>query len=229
MRTSKRLFVLIVFASCFLVLTSASANKNTLAVLDFENNSFFNPEQYRALSKGLADMIITELSQVHSIHVVERQKLRALMDELKLSQTGIVSDQSSLQVGRMLGAQHLVFGGYMVAMDNTIRIDVRIVEVETGLTIKAGEVTGKTKQVLQLLKKLSKKILKDLNVGMTKEEEDVLKTSQKLDMDAVVFYSQGVEHEDAQEWEKAKACYTKALEVEPEFQQAKLRLQRLSE
>lgn len=216
---------------CILLLISvrAFADQNTLAVLDFENNSFFKPKEYSALSKGFAEMMITELSHVGSIHVVERQKLRTLLDELKLSQTGIASEKSSVHVGKMLGAQHLVFGGYMVTLDNKIRIDVRIVEVETGLTVKAGEVTGKTKQILSLIKKLSKKIIKDLNIRMTKEEKKSLEKSQQLDMEVVVLYSRGVEFEDALEWEKAKECYVKALQIEPEFQQARMSLERLSE
>jgi TolB-like protein len=223
-----RVHLLLVFI-CILLLntTRAYPSETTLAVLDFENNSFLNPEEYSPLSKGLAEIMITELNQLQAIHVVERQKLRSLLDELKLSQSGIVSATSSVQIGKMLGAQHLVFGGYMVTLDEKIRIDVRIIEVETGLTIKAGEVTGKTKQVLSLVKKLSKKILKDLNVRMTKREEKSFNKSQKLDMKAVVLFSKGLEFEDREEWEKAKEYYRKTLQIEPQFQQAKVRLQGL--
>lgn len=222
-------FHLLLICACILFLNPdrACPDETTLAVLDFENNSFFNPEEYGPLSKGLAEIMITELNQLQSLHVVERQKLRSLLDELKLSQSGIVSAESSVRVGKMLGAQHLVFGGYMVTLDEKIRIDVRIIEVETGLTIKAGEVTGKTKQVLSLVKKLSKKILKDLNVRMTKREEKSFNESQKLDMKAVVLFSKGLEFEDGEEWEKAREYYRKTLQVEPQFQQAKAHLQAL--
>ncbi|MCJ7812186.1 CsgG/HfaB family protein, partial [bacterium] len=134
---------------CFIFFISVPvfAADNTLAILDFENNSFFNPEEYQPLAKGLSEMMITELNQVEALQVVERQKLRSLIDELKLSQSGILSEESSVEVGKMLGAQHLVFGSYMVTPDKKIRIDVRIVKVETGLTIKASQVTGKEKEL----------------------------------------------------------------------------------
>ena len=35
------------------------AQMSTLAVLDFENNSLFQSEQYQPLAKGLAEMVIT--------------------------------------------------------------------------------------------------------------------------------------------------------------------------
>lgn len=217
------------FSLLLLISVPVFSGETTLAVLDFENNSFFNPEVYHPLSKGLAEMMITEMNQVQSIRVVERRKLRSLFDELKLSQSGVITEESSVQVGKMLGVQHLVFGGYMVTLGEKIRIDVRVVEVETGLTIKAGEVTGKTKQVLSLIKRLSKKILKDLHIRMTKKEARSFEKSQKLDMKAVVLFSEGLEFEDRDQWAKAKECYQRALQMEPQFQQARMRIQKLVE
>jgi len=222
-------YILFVFFQLLLISAPVFSSETTLAVLDFENNSFFNPEEYHPLSKGLAEMMITEMNQVQAIRVVERRKLRSLLDELKLTQSGVLSEKSSVQVGRLLGAQHLVFGGYMVTLNEKIRIDVRIVEVETGLTIKAGEVTGKTKQILSLIKKLSKKILKDLNVRMTKNEKRSFEKSQKLNMKAVVLFSKGLEFEDRRQWVEAKQCYQKSLDIEPQFQQARVRIQELAE
>jgi len=226
----KKLSIVASFYLLFMFIPSFSfSTQPTIAVLDFENNSFFNPEEYNPLSRGLAEIMITELQQVKTIHVVERAKLRSILDELKLSQSGLVSQENSIRVGKLLGAQHLVFGGYIVAMNEKIRIDVRIVEVETGLVIKAGEVTGKAKQILSLVQKLSKKILKDLNIKMTKAEEQTLEKSQKLDMKAVVLFSKGIEFEDKNQREKAIEFYNKALAIEPEFRQAKMRIQKLTE
>ena len=203
--------------------------ETTIAVLDFENNSFFDPESYESLSRGLAEIMITELSRVQAVRVVERQKLRSLLDELKLSQSGLIDENSTLKVGKMLGVKHLVFGGYIVTMDKKIRIDVRVVEVETGLTIKASEVTGKIKDMLSLVKKLSKKMIKDLNIHMTNKEKKSIDKSQELDIKAVMFFSKGLEFEDQGQWEQAKAYYSKALGLEPGFELAKKRILKLKE
>ena len=215
---------------CFIFFISVPvfAADNTLAILDFENNSFFNPEEYQPLAKGLSEMMITELNQVEALQVVERQKLRSLIDELKLSQSGILSEESSVEVGKMLGAQHLVFGSYMVTPDKKIRIDVRIVKVETGLTIKASQVTGKEKELFSLIVQLSKKILKDLDVRMTKAEEDLFDKSESLDMNSAVLFSMALELEDRGLLTDAKICYEKVIEVEPKFRPAIIRLEQLS-
>jgi len=226
----KKSILLIVIISLFQFgfLLSAVKAQTTLAVLDFENNSFFNPEEYQPLTKGLADIIITELGQINAVQIVERKDLKTVLDELKLSQSGLLSENNSLQVGKMLGAKNLVFGSFMVTMDEKIRVDLRIVEVETGLTVKADEVTGKTKQVLSLIRKLSKKILKDLDIRLTKTEKRNLDKSQKIRMDAVVYYSKGIDFEDAGDLANAILFYKKAVELEPEFQSAKDKLQKIS-
>ena len=229
----KRIMIRLIYrivAICLLSLMGRGiAQMSTLAVLDFENNSLFQSEQYQPLAKGLAEMVITELSRVQTIRVVERRELRSLLEEMKLSQTGSVSGETSVQVGRLLGAHHLVFGGYMVAMDEKIRIDVRIVEVETGLTVKAEEVTGKTSKVLSLLTKLSKKILDDLDIKLTKAEKKALDRSDNFDIKAVMYFSKGLEFEDLGQWDKAEINYQKALEIEPKMQRAEERLQAVSE
>ncbi len=214
------LFLLIFTASAF-----ALEPKPTLAVLDFENNSFFKPEDVQSLSKGLAQILITELNRSGAIQVVERQKLRSLVDELKLAQSGVISEEGSLQVGKMVGAKHLVFGGYMVMMDDKIRIDVRIVDVETGLTLKAGEATGKTKDVLSLIQKLGVKILKDLDVQLAQNAEN----PGKISIGALKLFSRGIEFEDRGDKARALECYRQALDQEPDFQQAEDRAARLSE
>ena len=216
------LAIIVGFAFC------VNAQNNTLAVLNFDNNSFIQAEQYQPLSKGLAEMMITEFSRIQAIRVVERRELNSILDEMKLSQTGSIAENASVQVGKMLGAQHLVFGGYTVALDKKIRIDTRIIEVETGLTLKAEEVTGKVDKILSLVKKLSKKILKDLDIKITKDEEKVLAKSDKIDLSALIAFSEGLDFEDQGEVDKAIECYNKALDIEPNFERADDRIRALS-
>ncbi len=216
------LFPFFLFAS----LVCAQSAMPTLAVLDFENNSFYKSEEVQSLAKGLAEIMITEISNAGSISVVERQRLRHFVDELKLSQTGMTSEEGSLKVGKLSGAQYLVFGSYMVMSDDKIRMDVRIVAVETGLTVKAAEVTGRTKDVLSLVHKLSNTVLRDLNIRLAEKNE---KAFGKISLEALKIFSKGIEFEDRREPVKAVACYRKALALDPGFEQAKERMEKLSQ
>ena len=219
--------LLTAFCGITLSASGIAANSTTLAVLDFENNSFYDAAAYQPLSKGLAQIMITEIQSIESIRVVERQRLRELLDELKLSQSGLLSAESSVQVGKMLGAKYLVFGGYMVTMNKKIRIDVRVVEVETGLTLMAGEETGKVGAVLSLVKKLSNNLLRDIHIELTKAEVRRLKKAKTIKEEALLAYSSGVEREDNNDLKAAAAYYRQALKIDPDFEQAGERLKSL--
>ena len=109
-----------------------------------------------------------------------------------------------------------------------MRIDVRIVEVETGLTIKAEEATGRAKDLYKLVSKLVVKIIKNLDVRVSKA--DVLRLSQveNKSFDAALYYAKGLEYEDAGDVANAKKMYSKALKKNKNFNKAKQRLQALS-
>ncbi len=210
--------VLILFGNSYLY-----SDTKTIAILDFSNNSLIDKEKYAALSPGLAEIMITELSKVQSLQLIERQKINAIIQEMQLSQSGLISDATGVQVGRLLGAHYLVFGSYMVSFGDKIRIDLRIVEVETGVTIKAEEVTDKVSKVFDSIKKLNEKITKDLNVKLTQSEKEALSKGD-LSLEVIQYFSTGLELEKAGNLKEAKKMYQKALAKDANFKPAKKRL-----
>jgi TolB-like protein len=215
-----------VFIIFIVILSRVLASGNpTLAVLDFENNSIFKADEYHVLSQGLAEILISEFDQLDAVQIVERRKLKQLLDELKLSQSGLTQEDLSTRVGKMLGVQYFVFGAFLVGLDDRMRIDARIVEVETGLTVKSQDVTGKTKQVLDLIQKLGRGLIKDLNIKGNRKKGSESTRSEKVDINVLVQFSHGVVHEDLGELKKAREFYAKALSLEPGFSQAQERLQ----
>lgn len=206
---------------------SQQQNK-TVAILDFSNNSLIEREKYSALSKALAEIMITELSKVPDLQLVERQRMNALLQEMQLSQSGILSEQASIQVGKLLGAHYLVFGSYMVSFDQMIRVDVRIVEVETGITIKAEEITDKVAQLFNIIKKLNEKIVKDLNIRLTKETKAAWHNSD-VSFDVISSFSTALKLEEQNKIKEAIKIYQSILSNDPSFEPARKRLKELSD
>ena len=203
-----------------------SQNPNTIAILDFSNNSIAEKIKYESLSPGLAEIMITELSKVHSLKLVERQKIKSLIQEIQLAQSGMVDESTSIKVGKLLGAHYLVFGSYMVAFNKKIRVDVRIVEVETGLTIEAEGITDKVDDIFKIIQKLNEKIIDNLKISLTKEEKKDLKKC-SASLSEVAYFSRGIKYEDENNIKMAKAMYIKALKLNNDFEPAKKRLNRL--
>ena len=199
----------------------------TIAFLYFDNNSLVDREELQPLTKGMADMFITEFSALENIQVVERAQLEKLLNEIALGQTGLLQESSAQQVGKMLGAQYLVFGSFMNLFNDQFRIDVRIVQVETGLTIRAEQETGRKKDFFKLVKKLSARILKNLQLKITESDIEHLTSVDNTSFDAAIFYSRGLDYEDKGDISSAKKMYEKALKENPNFKSAKIHLEKL--
>lgn len=92
--------------------------------------------------KGLGDLlwnrIMAALQGRSDVTLVERQRLDLALEELKLSTTGLVDETARLDLGRLIGAGAMVFGGYQVIGDQ-MRLDLRLVEVETGKVLRSVE------------------------------------------------------------------------------------------
>lgn len=217
----------IVIALC-LQTSFADITKRTIAVLYFENNSLAKKQEMDPLRKGLADMLITELSKIQQLQVIERSQLQKIMEEMALGQSGMIDQSTAQQVGKLLGAQTLLLGSFMHMLDCKMRVDVRIVKVETGLTLKAEEVTDKPKKLYEIVKKLAAKVAKDLDVKILSADSKRLSQIENKSFDAALYYAKGLEYEDAGDIVNAKKMYQKALKFNKNFTRAKIRFLELS-
>jgi TolB-like protein len=219
------------FGGCllFLLLASALSAQTTLGILDFDNNSLTDRERLEPMRKGLAQMFTSELSQLQDLQLVERADLNRIIEEMKLAQAGMIDERTAQQVGKLAGAQHLLLGGFIYLPNKKIRVDVRVVEVETGRTLKAGERTGKEEQLFDMVKELNQKLVKDLAVRVSAAEIAKLENLRNVKFSAVLLYSQGVQLEDRRDLPGAKKKYREALAADPNFTQARHRLSTLED
>jgi len=193
--------------------------KIRVAVLYFDNACITDRERLDAFQKGIADTLISDLGHLGRLQVVERERLDALLSELKLQQSGLVDPATAAKIGRILGAQALLMGSY-TAIGETIRIDARIVEVETGLVLKAEEVTGRTDDFFQLEEALVEKIAAGLEAPLTTEERDFLARAGKRSFAALLEYSRGLDEMDRGRFHEAEEAFEEALRIDPGFEKA---------
>lgn len=116
------------------------------------------------LGEVLAEGITDGLSGTPGIHVVERQRLKAVMDEIGLGMSGAVDEKTAVRVGKLLGANHLLLGSFM-KFRSQVRVNARIVRTETGEITGTAKVTGKFEDILELEEKVVAGILSSCNRG----------------------------------------------------------------
>ncbi|HNW60618.1 MAG TPA: CsgG/HfaB family protein [bacterium] len=201
-----------------------SPGKRTLAVLDFENNSLKDKAEMDPLCKGLSDMLITELSKVQAFQIVERANLQQILEEMKLGQSGMIETSAAQEVGKMLGAQNLILGSFMKMLDGKLRIDARLVEVESGKTLMAEEETGSPNDLAKMVTNLVNKNIKSMNVSLSGEERKALREPDNNSFDAALLFARGIDFEEKGNLTEARRCYLQALKLNPKFRRARARL-----
>ncbi|RBP49735.1 CsgG/HfaB family protein [Arenicella xantha] len=86
---------------------AAHADKPTMAVLDFRNNT--NAGWWgSSVGRELGGMLTNELASGKKFRMIERQKLASVLGEQDLAASGRVSGGQAAKMGKMVGAQYLV-------------------------------------------------------------------------------------------------------------------------
>lgn len=211
----------------FLIFAIAlTGNAKTIAISYFDNSS--GDAKYNALSKGIADMLITDLSKVKGVSIVEREKLEKLIQEIKLGQSKYFDPTTAQKLGKGLGAQNILTGSFYL-LDNTLRIDARLIDVETGGIVLAEQVTGNKNNFFSLHQQLATLLSKNMNVPYNPDLSGLYKPNEEMELSAVVNYSNALELQDQGMTGDAEVLLEKTIKTYPKFNFAKNKLDDLKE
>lgn len=133
--------------------------KPVIAVLPFDNNSIGKDRaDYDGIGRGMADMLITDMAQNAGITVVERERIQALLTEQNLVKSGTIDPQTAIKLGKMIGAQYMITGGFMSDGRGTYVLTARAINVERSTIVNPVRLTTKGDDVLGLMSQLSAKL-----------------------------------------------------------------------
>lgn len=94
-------------------LGSQKPEPGSVAVAAFSSKGI---DRYKILSKGLTALLISDLAKVPELKILERQKIQKLVDELKLTESGLVDKDSGARMGKMMKAEKIIIGEFEVSV-----------------------------------------------------------------------------------------------------------------
>ena len=216
-----------------LAAVAAQAGRPTVAIMYFNNNVFTkDARDYDGLSKGVADFLITEMSSNTAIRVVERDQVQRLIDEQKLVGAGQVDRETAVKVGKLLGAQHMIFGGFMADPKGNFRIDARAVNVETGAIEFTDRVQDRADNVLGLIGQLATRLNAGLKLpvsstrtgdagGTAGAQQAGAPSATKLPMRLAVLYGKALDMADRGDKARAVELFGAVLKEFPDYAPAR--------
>jgi curli biogenesis system outer membrane secretion channel CsgG len=202
----------------------------TVAVMYFDNGAMGKQhEDFDPLTKGISDMLINELAQDQQIRVVERDQLQHLMDEQNIDPKRV--DQSTaVRLGKLLGAHHMIFGGFIADQSGRMILNSRAVNVETSQVEYVARVQGNTNNVLTMITQLADTMINGMKLPAmdAKVSEARVETSKKVPFETVMLYSRGLAEEDKGNKDKAVEYYKASLAKFPSYEPSQKRLATLA-
>lgn len=207
-------------------LDGAQMRDNTLAVSYFSNTT--GQPTLDVLRKGLAYMLVTDLSKVKGLIVVERIKLQAVIEELGLGASGLVEPGTAPRVGRLLGARFFVGGAIFEGgasgqqagetggdLDIPIRIDPNLLNVPEGSLQPLPGVDGLVNTLFRIEKQILFSIVERLEIALSEGEKAALRVPMTTNARALFSFFMGLNASDMQMYDQAGAYYEKAVQADP--------------
>lgn len=199
------------------VLVGTPPEANTIAVMPFGYTG--TNEDVRPLTRGMAQLIITDLAKSRQVRVLERERLQAVLAEMHLGEQGRVDSTTALRSGRLLRAERLVQGN-LTERGSELRVDAAVVEVSTsGVQAQAGA-QDELNRLFELEKQVVLTIFNNLGIQLTDAEREAINQRPTQNVQAFLAYSRGLEAEDRGDFNAAREAFSQAATLDPGFSAA---------
>lgn len=134
--------------------------KVSIAIMDFQNTSGKANLDY--LQQAIPEALITRLAESGELNIVERTRLVDAIEEMKLGMTGVVDQDAAAQIGKAVGANAILVGSF-IEISYVIRLNARLIDVQTSKVITAKTVQGRVgAEIFNLMDGLAKSIEEQL-------------------------------------------------------------------
>ena len=171
----------------------------------------------KPLERGLADLLTTDLARSSQLTLVERSRMQALLEEIKLQQTGGTDAASNVRAGKLVRAGRVVQGAILQVGGTNLRVDAAVVDVPTSQIQGSAQATDQLDQVFDIEKKLALDLFTHLGVTLTVAERQLIEQRPTRSMQAFLAYSRGLVAEDEGRYDDAGRFFNEAVRIDPGF------------
>jgi len=199
-------------------------HSTTVAVLDFINR---NPgDGHDWLGKGLADMVITDLSASDKLMVVDRERMQQLAREHELVMSGIVDENTAPAVGRIAEVAWVLQGTFAY-QGSDVTIEALLVDITKQRVLRIEQIEGPLDDVFELEGQLIRRVLENLDAPMSTAELRRVKLLKTQSLPAFEHYSRSLARFDDGEWYAALQEARLAQGTDPDYLMAAARVAQL--
>jgi tetratricopeptide (TPR) repeat protein len=200
------------------LLADTPPGPNTVAVMPFRYVG--SDTTYRPLERGLAALVVTDLSRVRVLQLVERDRLQVLLDELALAEGGLADPATGARSGRLVRAAEVVQGQFELGPATGLRLDATVVRAADAQVAASGSQADRLEALFDVEKAVVFQLLAKLGLTLTPAERVAISERPTRDIQAFLLYSRGLEAQDRGDFAAAAQAFGSAAQRDPGFRAA---------
>jgi serine/threonine protein kinase/cytochrome c-type biogenesis protein CcmH/NrfG len=176
----------------------------SIAVLYFENLSGAKEDEY--FRDGMTEDVITELTQIKTLHVFPRAAVVAYRDK----------PATAPEIGKQLDAAYVLSGSVRRA-GNRLRITAQLVETHTGHSVWAERFDREMKDVFEVQDEIARSITQALRISLSPQEEQTIAQKPTENLQAYDYFLRGRNYLRRVNLEVAMQMFEHAIRLDPNF------------
>jgi len=119
---------------------------NKIAVVEFQNLEGNKSD----LGKYLAEELTTRLFRTGKFQIIERQLINKIIEEQKLSATGLIDESTASKLGQLLGVDAITTGT-IADLNTSVKINARLIATGTGSVFSVASINVPMSKELRIL------------------------------------------------------------------------------
>jgi TolB-like protein/Tfp pilus assembly protein PilF len=186
---------------------SGTVERGALAVMPFDNISPDKETDY--FSDGLTEELTARLSSVSGIELVSRWATKKMKER----------EHDVSAIGKELGARYIV-GGSVRRFQDSLRITVQLVDVETNRQLWGNTYKGKLDEIFDIQEQVAQQIVEALKLKLSFSEQVSLTKRYTVNVEAYDLYLRGQDYllrMSKRSVEYAIQLFEKAIELDPRY------------
>ena len=192
----------------------AAALKRRQAVAVLGLNDLSQRSESAWLATALTEMLISELGVGERLLVVSGESVAQMKRNLNLA-AGTYSSETLQRIRKLIDADFVVFGSYVLLPDKKLRLDVRFQQAAEGTTHSLSD-TGSESDLFELISRVGNGLRRKLGVAEISESDaQIVRSALPSHPDAARLYSEGLAKLRGLDALGARELLERALEQEP--------------
>jgi len=199
-------------------LSQMPPESNTVAVMPFNYGG--SNADIRPLTRGLAQLLVTDLAKSRQVRVLERERMQAIVDEMKLSDSSRADPTTAVRSGHLLRAARVVQGTLTDMPNSQLRVNAVVVDVATAGAGGTASGADQLNRLFDLEKQIAFSLFNAMGVQLAPAERDAIDQRPTQNIQAFLAYSRGLVAQDQGDFAAAQADFNDAVNLDPSFRAA---------